>query len=119
MVIELRQNRDFEELLERSKTKSVLIFKHSTQCSISSYVYKDFQRLIQSHSELTSGLVLVIEDRAISDAIAERLHVRHHSPQAILVKDGRALWHASHWSVTAESVSEALSLNGEPAYQQD
>src|SRR5438132_13817884 len=108
MVIELHQYRDFEQLLEKSKTNSVLIFKHSTQCSISSYVYQEFARLAQSSGELICGLVLVIENRLLSDAIAERLQVRHESPQAIVVKDGRATWHASHWSITADSLSEAL-----------
>jgi monothiol bacilliredoxin len=119
MVIELRQIRDFEELLERSKTNSVLIFKHSTQCSISSYVYEDFMRFVESSSELNFGVVLVIEERALSDEIAERLHVRHESPQAILVTGGRAVWQASHWSITAHSLSEALRSNGEPAHQRN
>ena len=35
MIIELQQDQDLEQLLERSKTNPVLIFKHSTQCPIS------------------------------------------------------------------------------------
>ena len=119
MVIELRQNRDFEEFLERSKTKWAIIFKHSTQCSISSYVYEDFRSFVQSQEELTWGLVLVIENRGVSDAIAERLQIRHESPQVILIRDGRAVWHASQWNITAESLNEALSANGEPAHQRN
>ena len=119
MVIELRQDRDLEQLLERSKTNPVLIFKHSTQCPISTHVYNDFIGFAESSGELACGLVLVIENRRLSNTIAERLNVRHESPQAIIVKDGRAAWQASHWSITADSLSEALRLHGEPAHQRD
>jgi bacillithiol system protein YtxJ len=119
MVIELRQDRDLEQLLERSKTNPVLIFKHSTQCPISAHVYEEFRAFAESSADLTWGLVLVVEDRSLSDAIAERLNVRHESPQAIIVKEGSAIWHASHWSITADSLGEALRLHGEPAHQRD
>ena len=119
MVIELRQDRDLEQLLERSKTNPVLIFKHSTQCPISGHVYNDFTAFAESSGELACGLVLIIENRHLSNTIAERLNVRHESPQAIIVKNGRATWHASHWSITAESLDEALRSNGEPAHQRD
>jgi bacillithiol system protein YtxJ len=119
MVIPLRQDRDFEQLLERSKTNSVLIFKHSTQCPISAQAYEEFQRFTRSAGDIACGLVLVIEDRSLSNAISQRLELRHESPQAIVVKNGRVTWHASHWSITADSLLEALSSYGQPAHQRD
>src|SRR5437016_6293480 len=101
MVIQLRQERDFEQLLDRSKTNSVLIFKHSTQCPISSQAYDEFTRFARSAGDIACGVVLVIENRDLSDAIAERLKIRHESPQAIVVKDGHVIWHASHCSITS------------------
>jgi bacillithiol system protein YtxJ len=119
MVIELHQDRDLEQILEQSKTNPVFIFKHSTQCPISAHIYEEFMAFAGSAHELPCGVVLVIENRSLSDAIAEHLDVRHQSPQAILVKDGRAAWHASHWSITADSLSEALRSHAEPAHQRD
>ena len=119
MVTELREDRDLDEIFGRSKTNPVLIFKHSTQCSISAQVYGDFKDFVESSPELLSGVVLVIENRRLSNTIAERLEVRHQSPQAIVVKDGRAVWHASYWSITPDSLSEALRSHGEPAHQRD
>jgi bacillithiol system protein YtxJ len=119
MVIELREERDLETILETSKTNPVLIFKHSTQCPISTHVYQDFRSFAESSPELTCRVVFVIENRRLSNAIAERLNVRHESPQAIIVKDGQAVWHASHWSITSDSLSEALRPHGEPAHQRD
>jgi bacillithiol system protein YtxJ len=109
MVIELRHDRDLEQLLERSKTNPVLIFKHSTQCPISAHSYKEFMTFAESSGDLACGVVLVIENRRLSDTIEERLRVRHESPQAIVVIGGRASWHASHWSITAGSLREAVA----------
>jgi bacillithiol system protein YtxJ len=107
MILELREDQDFQSLLERSKTDPILIFKHSTQCSISSQAYDELERFRET-SGVTCGVVLVIEDRRISNAIAESLGIRHESPQAIVIKNGRPIWNASHWSITAESLNEVL-----------
>ena len=108
MMIALRQKQDLEQLLQTSQTDPVLVFKHSTQCSISTEVYEEFQRFAQMAGDVTCGIVLVIEDRAISSEIASRLGVRHESPQAILVEHGRPVWSASHWSITVDALREAL-----------
>ena len=119
MVIELRQDRDLEQLLEISKSNPVFIFKHSTQCPISRQTYNEFREFAESAGELTWGLVLVIEHRAISDTIAKWFNVPHESPQVIVIKDSRATWQASHWSITLDSLNEALRRHGQPAHQRD
>jgi bacillithiol system protein YtxJ len=37
----------------------------------------------------------------VSDAAAQRLGIRHETPQAILLRDGRVVWNASHFRITA------------------
>jgi len=108
MVFELREHRDLEQLLQRSKTDPVLIFKHSTQCSISDLAYEEFTRFSESAGGLVCGVVLVIENREISEAIAAQLGVRHESPQAILIHNGQPKWKASHWAITSDALAEAL-----------
>ena len=108
MIVEVRQRQDFERLLESSKTHPVLIFKHSTQCSVSGQVYEEFNHFLESAGDVTCGLVLVIESRDVSNAIASQLGVRHESPQAIVVKDGKPKWNASHWSITADALTQAV-----------
>src|SRR5215813_8539831 len=108
MIIDLRQDHDLEQLLDRSRTDPVLIFKHSTQCPISTQAYEEFIDFAEGVPHLICSAVLVIENRKLSNAIAERFGVRHESPQALLVKDGRVVWHASHWSITSDSLNDAL-----------
>jgi bacillithiol system protein YtxJ len=113
MVLQLQRNQDLEQLLERSTTDPVLIFKHSTQCPISSEAYEEFRHFAESAEDVACALVLVIENRDVSNTIASRLGVRHESPQAIVVKDGRPAWTASHWSITADALSEALTKHAQ------
>jgi len=113
MIVDLVQDHDLEQLLARSKTDPVLIFKHSTQCSISAQAYEEFTDFVEGFRDLLCGTVLVIENRKLSNMIAERFGVRHESPQALLIKEGRVVWHASHWSITSGSLSDALVKNAQ------
>ena len=109
MLIELRRKQDLEQLLERSNKDPILIFKHSTQCAVSDAALDEFNSFTSDVEDLDCGLVLVIEHRDVSNAIAEQLNVRHQSPQAIVVEDGRSIWNASHWSITADALRDALT----------
>ncbi|OUM98724.1 MAG: hypothetical protein BAA02_09255 [Paenibacillaceae bacterium ZCTH02-B3] len=107
----------WQETLRRSGDRPVLVFKHSTRCPISAGAHEaltqyaeDAGRAGQAPCEF--AIVHVIEDRPVSNAIAEATGIRHESPQAILLKDGRPVWHASHWTITYDFLSEKL---GKPA----
>ncbi len=119
MIIDLRQDHDLEQLLDRSRTDPVLIFKHSTQCPISTQAYEEFTDFAEGVPHLICGAVLVIENRKLSNKIAERFGVRHESPQALLIKDGRVLWHASHWSISSDSLSEAVAAHAQSTHQRN
>jgi bacillithiol system protein YtxJ len=119
MIVDLHQERDLEQLLDRSKTDPVLIFKHSTQCPISMQAYEEFVDFAEGARSLLCCAVLVIENRRLSNIIAERFGVRHESPQALLIKDGRVVWHASHWSITSDSLGDALATYAESTHQRN
>jgi bacillithiol system protein YtxJ len=107
MEIELVQDADLEQLLERSRSQTVFIFKHSTRCAISDSAYQEFLDFARDAAGIAYGIVHVIENRSLSNAIAQRLGVRHQSPQAIAIRNGQATWHASHFSITADALTRA------------
>ncbi|HEY0547709.1 MAG TPA: bacillithiol system redox-active protein YtxJ [Pyrinomonadaceae bacterium] len=95
-----------EELLKLSQEKPVVIFKHSTTCPISAAAY---QQMEQMQHEVS--LVVVQRSRELSREVEERTGIRHESPQAIILRNGKAAWHASHWKITAEAVERAVREN--------
>ena len=101
--IELNSIEKLEELFEKSNEKAVVLFKHSVTCPISAGVYHEV-----SEVEADVNLVIMQHARDISNEIAEKTGIRHESPQAIVLKDGKPVYHASHDSVTAEEISGKL-----------
>ncbi|MNC84367.1 hypothetical protein D3C75_1389150 [compost metagenome] len=55
------------------------------------------------------GIIYVVEDRPVSNEAAEKLGVKHESPQAILVKKGTSIWHTSHSDITSTTLTQVLS----------
>lgn len=93
-----------EELFALSHTQPVILFKHSTTCPISAAAYRQM-----SHHDGEVSLVVVQSARDISRRIETQTGVRHESPQAIILRNGQAVWSASHWSITADAVKSALN----------
>jgi bacillithiol system protein YtxJ len=57
------------------------------------------------------SLVVVQSARELSRRVAEQTGVRHESPQAIILRNGQAVWTASHFDITAEAVAQAVRDN--------
>ena len=96
--------------LSASKETPAFIFKHSTACPISSEAYRHVAAYADSAAPDEPGvyLVKVIEERPVSNKIAEVLGVAHKSPQLILVKGGACVWTASHHGIREERIREAI-----------
>lgn len=96
--------------LQESNLRPVLVFKHSTACPISAEAYRQVSRYTDSSGEADPPvyIVKVIEERPVSNQIAEDLGVQHKSPQLILVQNGEAKWTTSHYGVQADAIRSAV-----------
>lgn len=88
-----------DDVFEASSTGPIVILKHSTTCPISHGVYEEVSRFSG-----TVHLIVVQTSRPLSNAIAERTGVKHESPQAMVIRNGEVLYHASHYDVTAKDI---------------
>ena len=106
----IHTDEEFSKLLDASKERPVLIFKHSSACPISARAYGQVERFLDGADapRFEFGMVVVQEARALSNRIAETLDVEHETPQAIVVRDGEPVWNASHFRVTGDALAEAL-----------
>ena len=95
---------ELEEAVKLSHSQPVILFKHSTTCPISAAAYQEL-----SHYKGPISLVVVQRARDISRRIESLTGVRHESPQAIILRNGQAVWSASHWNITAEAIQKALA----------
>lgn len=102
---------EIDPLLEASKDRPVFLFKHSLACGISQAAFEEYRRFAGGGGAIFS-LVEIQRAREVSRRVVEVTGVRHQSPQAILLVDGRPVWHASHWSINETSLSRALADHG-------
>lgn len=96
------------EIIDLSTEKPVVIFKHSTRCSISRMALKQFENEFDLEEKMTPYFLDLLEFRSISNEIAERFQVQHQSPQIIVIKDGNAIYYASHSDIQADDLRDKL-----------
>ena len=98
--------------IDESRTRPVLLFKHSRTCGISAEALDELRSHLERGSAAAAYKVITVQShRRISDEVADRLGVRHETPQAILLRDGRPDWKASHFRITADELNRALGGN--------
>ena len=110
--LELTSVKDLDAAIEVSYKKPVMLFKHSTRCSISSSALNRITRNWNSKDvNIDSYFLDLIVHRDVSNAIATNLHVDHQSPQMIIIKDGSAVFNSSHMEIDFNDVKEYASVN--------
>jgi len=98
----LTQADQIQEIKALSEDKPVLIFKHSTRCSISSM---SLDRLIRKwkdsdEEKVTPFFLDLIASREMSDLVAKEFRIPHESPQILLIKNGQVVYDNSHMSIS-------------------
>ena len=100
---------DLERLIGESETRPLLLFKHSHTCGTSMEALEELvTHLNDNRRDVQYAMVTVQTHRDVSNAVSARLGVRHETPQALLIRDKRVVWSASHFRVTAGAVEEAI-----------
>lgn len=98
-----------QDILTESKTQPVLVFKHSTRCSISRMVLSQFERSYDANpDQLKSYYLDLLEHRDISNALAKEFGVFHQSPQALLIKNGACVFNESHDGISFSEIKTKL-----------
>jgi bacillithiol system protein YtxJ len=110
---ELSTVADFDAVVAESFKRPVMILKHSDSCGRSEHametVFRELEGWAHGVKDVSCRVVIVQERRGLSDAIEQRLRVRHETPQLILIRNGRVVWHASHWGITDSAMRRALA----------
>ena len=107
--VELTSLAQLDEVIALSQEKPVMLFKHSTRCSISAMALNRVEGDWSfNEEEITPYYLDLIAHRDISAAIADRFNVFHASPQLIVVKNGKSVLDASHNSINTRIIGEVI-----------
>jgi bacillithiol system protein YtxJ len=93
---------EFNQLLEGKER--FFFLKHSLTCPISGNAFEEYQKFADEMEEADAYYLAVQESRELSNHIAETFGIKHESPQAILFKEGKPVWHDTHWNITIKAL---------------
>lgn len=109
---ELTTMEDLENIINESKSKPVFVFKHSHICPISVGAFDHYRSFVED-CDLNSfdfTLIMIRSHRDISNALADRVNVKHESPQGILLMKGKAVWDDSHMELTENKFKQVVMM---------
>jgi bacillithiol system protein YtxJ len=90
--------------------KPVLLYKHSTQCGICDAAIEEVQSFEAKHPDAATIYYLdLLAHRDVSNAIAQKLGIRHESPQLILLKEGKPVAVLNHRAIRADALAKAIA----------
>lgn len=104
---ELNEVNQLNKIEEESNQNPALIFKHSTRCGISRMALNRFEKNFDVDTDKIDIYFLdLLAHRDISNEIANRFKIYHESPQMIVIKEGKAIYHASHSQIDANDLKQ-------------
>ena len=107
--INLEDLGQLNEIIIASEEKPVVIFKHSTRCSVSRMALKQFENEFNLQGKMDAYYLDLIENRAISNEIASKFEVVHQSPQLLVIKNGKCIYNISHSDIDALFLNQFLA----------
>lgn len=87
-----------------------LIFKHSTRCSISSTAKNRLESKWQlAPPTLTPFYLDLLQNRELSNYIAQKFNITHESPQILLIINGECVYSESHLNINLPDIANQIN----------
>ena len=97
-----------EIIKEKSKENPVLIFKHSTGCSVSWTALNRMERNWKQEemNEVNAFYLDLLKHRDVSNQVAFEFEIEHESPQLLLIENGLAVYDQSHLDISYQGLAD-------------
>ena len=101
---DISQLQDIKDLSKEQHISAVLLFKHSTRCSISSMALNRLESKWNDDEQIPVYYLDLLNHRDISNEIATLFSIEHASPKVLLIKNGACVYHNSHNGINAAEI---------------
>jgi bacillithiol system protein YtxJ len=107
----LDSKESLDKIIEESQDHPVVIFKHSTSCSISAMALNRLERSWNDSemSDVKAYYLDLISYRDISNAVSEKFGIMHQSPQVLLIKNGTCVYDDSHMGINYQNLKSGVA----------
>ncbi len=106
--LQLTDISQLDEIEDASNSKLVLIFKHSTRCSISRMALRQFENEFEANENVLPYYLDLLNHRDISNEITLKFSVVHQSPQLLIISKEKCIYNASHSDIDAGVIKTYL-----------
>jgi bacillithiol system protein YtxJ len=103
---EIKSEEEFDELV--SQNKPFFFMKHSLTCPISAKAFDEYKRFDREDVGEEHYYLAIQDARSLSQHVTDFSGVKHESPQVIQFKDGKPVWHTSHFDITSNNLSKQI-----------
>lgn len=104
----LENENQIEDIKSQSFEHPIVIFKHSTRCSISSMAKNRLERDTEP-DKISFYYLDLLKHRNVSNLVADIFSVHHESPQIILVKNGECVYEESHNGINMDEIKDQIN----------
>ncbi len=101
--IQLTEEKQIQEINEKSKNRLQVIYKHSTRCGISSVAKSRLDRATQPEN-IDFYYLDLISNRGLSNKVSEVYKVHHESPQILVISNGECTYSESHMGISMDDI---------------
>ena len=105
---ELNTISQLNTIVDKSKSKTQLIFKHSTRCGISRMVMNQFVASYDLELDADLYYLDLLSFRDVSNEVGYKFQVMHQSPQLLVIKNGVVVANASHGGVNDMDLAQVV-----------
>jgi bacillithiol system protein YtxJ len=109
--IPLDEVSQLDEIIHNSYKAPLVIFKHSTRCSVSSLAKNRLDKN-QAPEGIDFYFLDLIKHRDISNKISETFLVHHQSPQVLVIDNGKCIFNESHSGIDFDEIEITLVQPG-------
>lgn len=94
----------------QSYNEPILLFKHSTRCSISTASLSRVERNWKEddNTKVQPYYLDLLQHRDVSNHIATLTGVEHASPQVLIIKNGKCVYNASHSDIRYDDIMDNI-----------
>lgn len=109
--IPLTTSEQLIEIKNKSFETPILLFKHSTTCSISNTTLNRLERNWKEEEwgGTKSYYLDLLAYRTLSNEIAAIFEVEHESPQVLIIQNGKSVYNASHFDIDYVTIKNKLA----------
>jgi bacillithiol system protein YtxJ len=107
---QLKEESQLEIIKQESHQQPVMLFKHSTRCSISSTTLNRLERNWKDDeiNDLKTYYLDLLSYRNLSNKIAQEFNIEHESPQVLIIKNGKVFYDASHYDISFDEIKSHI-----------